>query len=69
MQTFTRVEIKWIINTLNHAINAQEAIINRHLKYNTVELGLLKLQCDNDKSVREKIIYVLNNKDRLIEIV
>ncbi len=69
MQTFTRTEIKWIINTLNHAINAQEAIINRHLKYNTVELEFLKLQCDNDKSVREKLICVLNNKDRLIKIV
>ena len=68
MQTFTRIEIKWIINTLDHAIDAQEAIIKEHINDNTLELNLLKLQCENDKSVRKKLTSILNSNDKRVEI-
>jgi len=68
MQRFTKTEIKWIINTLNHAINAQEVIIKNHINDITIELKLLKLQHDNDVAVREKLQCVLNSHDKRIAI-
>lgn len=66
MQTFTKIEIQWLIQAINHQIEALEEIIRKD--QGVISTGLCNLRREELFAMKDKLETALKNNEKRIEI-